>query len=56
MRVRLQESGPIVAGVWSRDDGGSVMAVYDVNGDGLNDVVNSLNAHSLAQAEKGYRR
>lgn len=27
--------------------GGSVMAVYDVNGDGLNDVVTSLNAHGF---------
>ena len=25
--------------------GGSVMAVYDVNGDGLNDVVTVLQAH-----------
>lgn len=27
--------------------GGSVMAVYDVNGDGLNDVVTALNAHGF---------
>ncbi|RYY33557.1 MAG: VCBS repeat-containing protein [Sphingobacteriaceae bacterium] len=27
--------------------GGSVMAVYDVNGDGLNDIVTSLNAHGF---------
>lgn len=27
--------------------GGSVMAVYDINGDGLNDVVTSLNAHGF---------
>ncbi|RVU02818.1 DUF1080 domain-containing protein [Mucilaginibacter limnophilus] len=27
--------------------GGSVMAIYDVNGDGLNDIVSSLNAHGF---------
>jgi hypothetical protein len=30
--------------------GGSVMGVYDVNGDGLNDVVTSLNAHGFGVA------
>jgi Domain of Unknown Function (DUF1080)/FG-GAP-like repeat len=30
--------------------GGSVMAVYDVNGDGLNDVVTSLNVHGYGLA------
>jgi hypothetical protein len=30
--------------------GGSVMAVYDVNGDGLNDVVTVLNAHGYGLA------
>jgi Domain of Unknown Function (DUF1080)/FG-GAP-like repeat len=30
--------------------GGSVMAVYDVNGDGLNDVVTSLNSHGWGLA------
>lgn len=30
--------------------GGSVMAVYDVNGDGLNDLVTSLNAHGWGLA------
>lgn len=30
--------------------GGSVMAVYDVNGDGHNDVVTSLNAHGFGLA------
>ncbi|MCF3651335.1 FG-GAP-like repeat-containing protein [Synoicihabitans lomoniglobus] len=30
--------------------GGSVMAVYDANGDGLNDVVTSLNAHGFGLA------
>ena len=33
-------------GRWSRSSpGGAEMAVYDVNGDGLNDVVTSLQAH-----------
>lgn len=30
--------------------GGSVMGVYDVNGDGMNDVVTSLNAHGFGLA------
>ena len=30
--------------------GGSIMAVYDVNGDGLNDVVTNLNAHGFGLA------
>ncbi|MEI9945317.1 MAG: FG-GAP-like repeat-containing protein [Chitinophagaceae bacterium] len=30
--------------------GGSLMAVYDANGDGLNDVVSSLNAHGFGMA------
>lgn len=30
--------------------GGALMAVYDVNGDGLNDVVTSLNAHGFGLA------
>ena len=30
--------------------GGSVMAVYDANGDGLNDVVSNLNAHGFGLA------
>jgi hypothetical protein len=30
--------------------GGAIMAVYDVNGDGLNDIVTSLNAHSWGLA------
>jgi hypothetical protein len=34
-------------GHWSSGVGGGVMAVYDVNGDGLNDVVSSLNAHGF---------
>jgi len=34
----------------SSNGGGTVMAVYDVNGDGLNDVVTSLNAHGFGLA------
>jgi hypothetical protein len=34
----------------STGEGGSVMAVYDVNGDGLNDVVTSLSAHGFGMA------
>lgn len=40
--VSLGRYGHRVAGL-----GGSVMAIYDVNGDGLNDVVTSLNAHGF---------
>ncbi|MGA7341295.1 MAG: FG-GAP-like repeat-containing protein [Terracidiphilus sp.] len=42
---------PAVFARYGRDMmGGSVMAVYDVNGDGLNDVVTSLNAHGWGLA------
>jgi hypothetical protein len=43
---------PVVFGRVSRGDrfGGSVMAVYDVNGDGLNDVVTALDAHGWGLA------
>ena len=42
---------PQAFGRWSRSSpGGSVMAVYDVNGDGLNDVVTSLQAHGRGLA------
>ncbi|HTS27003.1 MAG TPA: FG-GAP-like repeat-containing protein [Bryobacteraceae bacterium] len=42
---------PQAFGRWSRSQpGGSVMAVYDVNGDGLNDVVTSLQAHGRGLA------
>ena len=38
-------------GRWNRSQpGGSVMAVYDVNGDGLNDVVTALGAHNFGLA------
>ncbi len=37
---------PAAFGRWTRSSpGGAEMAVYDVNGDGLNDVVTSLQAH-----------
>ena len=39
---------PAAFGKWTRSGpGGAEMAVYDVNGDGLNDVVTSLQAHGL---------
>ncbi|MFP5249903.1 MAG: FG-GAP-like repeat-containing protein [Acidobacteriota bacterium] len=42
---------PAVFGQYHRGIvGGSVMAVYDVNGDGLNDVVTSLDAHGWGLA------
>lgn len=42
---------PEVFGRYARTRmGGSVMAVYDVNGDGLNDVVTSLDAHGWGLA------
>lgn len=43
---------PEAFGRWGRSEGagGGEMAVYDVNGDGLNDVVCSLNAHGFGLA------
>jgi len=39
---------PAAFGKWTRSSpGGAEIAVYDVNGDGLNDVVTSLQAHGL---------
>ncbi len=35
---------------WTFRSGGATMAVYDVNGDGLNDVVTSLHAHGFGLA------
>ena len=35
---------------WSFTTGGATMAVYDVNGDGLNDVVTALHAHGFGLA------
>ena len=38
-------------GRWNRTSpGGALMAVYDVNGDGLNDVVTSIGAHNFGLA------
>jgi hypothetical protein len=43
---------PQVFGSWSRccGVGGALMGVYDVNGDGLNDVVTSMQAHGFGLA------
>jgi hypothetical protein len=43
---------PQVFGTWSRccGVGGALMAVYDVNGDGLNDVVTAMQAHGFGLA------
>ena len=42
---------PQAFGRWARSGpGGALMAVYDVNGDGLNDVVTSLGAHDFGLA------
>ena len=54
-KVQSRKSGvgtwayhPAAFGKWTRSSpGGAEMAVYDVNGDGLNDVVTSLQAHGL---------
>lgn len=52
-KAQSQASGtwiyhPAAFGRWTRSSpGGAEMAVYDVNGDGLNDVVTSLQAHGL---------
>jgi Domain of Unknown Function (DUF1080) len=45
---QLWKYHPAAFGKWTRSSpGGAEMAVYDVNGDGLNDVVTSLQAHGL---------
>ncbi|MEO8596078.1 MAG: FG-GAP-like repeat-containing protein [Candidatus Solibacter sp.] len=44
---------PVALGRWPRagaSPGGAAMGVYDVNGDGLNDVVTSLEAHGFGVA------
>lgn len=43
---------PVAFGRWGRAEGagGALMAVYDVNGDGRNDVVSGLNAHGFGLA------
>jgi hypothetical protein len=40
----------------SSNIGGSIMAVYDANGDGLNDVVSNLNVHGFGLAWFEQRR
>jgi hypothetical protein len=42
---------PAVLGRWARSGpGGALMAVYDVNGDGLNDVVTTMGGHDFGLA------
>ena len=44
---------PVALGRWGKSQGaagGAEMAVYDVNGDGLNDIVTSLEAHGFGLA------
>ncbi len=49
---------PVAFGRWGRAEGagGALMAVYDVNGDGHNDVVTGLNAHGFGLAWFEQRR
>ena len=49
---------PVAFGRWGRSEGagGAEMTVYDVNGDGLNDVVTGLNAHGWGLAWFEQRR
>jgi hypothetical protein len=49
---------PVAFGRWGRAEGagGAEMSVYDVNGDGLNDVVTGLNAHGWGLAWFEQRR
>ncbi|MGD9904189.1 MAG: family 16 glycoside hydrolase [Vicinamibacterales bacterium] len=49
---------PVAFGRWGRAEGagGALAAVYDVNGDGLNDVVTGLNAHGFGLAWFEQRR
>jgi hypothetical protein len=48
---QLWKYHPVAFGSWGRaSPGGSEMGVYDVNGDGLNDVVTSLQAHGWGLA------
>jgi hypothetical protein len=50
---KLWTHHPVALGRWGKSQGGpggAEMAVYDVNGDGLNDVVTSLEAHGWGLA------
>lgn len=48
---QLWKYHPVAFGSWGRSGpGGSEIGVYDVNGDGLNDVVTSLQAHGWGLA------
>jgi hypothetical protein len=48
---QLWKYHPVAFGTWGRSGpGGSEIGVYDVNGDGLNDVVTSLQAHGWGLA------
>lgn len=49
---------PVAFGRWGRSEGagGALIAVYDVNGDGRNDVVSGLNAHGFGLAWFEQRR
>ena len=51
-RSGLWKYHPYAFGRWGRAEGagGAEMVVYDVNGDGLNDVVSGLNAHGFGLA------
>lgn len=50
-KQELWKYHPQAFGRWTRGSpGGGEMAVYDVNGDGLNDVVTSLQAHGFGLA------
>ena len=50
-KQELWDYHPEAFGRWNRaSPGGSVMAIYDVNGDGRNDIVTSLQAHGWGLA------
>jgi hypothetical protein len=50
--VGLWRYHPVAFGRWNRSEGagGGNIAVFDVNGDGMNDVVSSLSAHGFGLA------
>ena len=50
---KLWDHHPVAFGRWGKSQGaagGAEMAVYDVNGDGLNDIVTSLEGHGFGLA------